>query len=95
MEAYKEQDMFYTQAKSGYVAMIRKRMGGKHLYGTDEVSKVFNKSIELIRMWIEEGRLPAVDTNSGRVRNGNPVRAHYTITRTAILELAEKIEKGQ
>ncbi|MCK9327376.1 MAG: hypothetical protein M0P69_17920 [Bacteroidales bacterium] len=92
---YVEQDIFYAQARTGYVELIHKRVGGKQFFGTAEVSDIFDKCIEVIRCWIEEGRLPAVDTNAGRVRDGKPVRANYTITRTAILELAERIEKGQ
>ena len=91
----KEQDMFYAQSRPQYAQTIVHRCGGKELFGTEEVAGIFDKSIELVRIWIEEGRLAAVDTNAGRVRDGRPVRAHYTITRQAIIDLAERIEKGQ
>lgn len=90
-----EQDIFYAQSRTGYAELIKKRVGAKQFFGTAEVSEIFNKCSEVIRCWIEEGRLPAVDTNAGRTRDGQSVRANYTITRKAIIELAERIEKGQ
>jgi hypothetical protein len=55
---------------------------------------VFDVGTTKVREWIEEGRLPCANLNTGIVRGGDELRPLWRITRSAVLEMAERMEKG-
>ena len=97
MGSYIESDLF-TDRKSGYAELIEKKAGKQEMFGTVETAGIFKVSDEVIRAWTEEGRLLAINTNvqrASRVNPGKPMRPTYFITKAAIMDLAERLERGQ
>ncbi|MDA3923102.1 MAG: hypothetical protein PF904_00190, partial [Kiritimatiellae bacterium] len=94
MPKHQQIDMFADQ-RTEYAAMIEQNCQNQQMFGTVETAGIFGKSTDTVREWIEEGWLVGHDTNCSRKhKGGRTVRPSYVITRQAILDLANRIERG-
>jgi hypothetical protein len=83
-----------TVGHAGFRELVEKRIKGQEMFGVADVAAVFDVGTTKVREWIEEGRLPCANLNTGIVRGGDELRPLWRITRSAVLEMAERMEKG-
>jgi hypothetical protein len=83
-----------TAGTAGFRELVEKRIKGQELFGVADVATVFDVGCTKVREWIEEGRLPCANLNTGIVRQGEELRPLWRITRAAVLEMASNMEKG-
>jgi hypothetical protein len=83
-----------TAGHAGFRELVEKRIKGQEMFGVADVAAVFDVGCTKVREWIEEGRLPCADLNTGIMREGKELRPLWRITRSAVLEMASNMEKG-
>jgi hypothetical protein len=83
-----------TTGSAGFRALIERRIKSQEMFAVLDVASVFGVCATKVREWIDDGTLPVADLNAGIFRHGQPMRPLWRVTRQAILDLAERMEKG-
>jgi predicted site-specific integrase-resolvase len=77
------------QKGGDFAATIDRRLPRRDIVTVPEMCEAFDVSGKTVHAWIEDGRLAAVSYST------SPERNVYRATRTAVMELANKMQRGE
>ena len=95
-----QQDWTTMGKGAGYAAKVRERAekgatGAQDFLSVPDVAAIIGRADTTVRSLIEEGRILGVNVNAGRVdEKGNPKKPLWTVTREALYDFAERVERG-